>query len=300
MRNSNDIFQAVTDRIIAGLEQGVVPWQNPIREGYPMMPSNLVSGKAYSGSNALLLSMNDYSVPFYATFNQIKNLGGKVKEGELSTEIIFWDIRVTNKVTKEPISQDVYLALPKDQKLNYLVRPYGRFYSIFNVAQTDGLEIPKPMRELPLNQKMELCEQTVIGYSNKPEITFKPGIACYIPSLDEVRMSELNAYKDSESFYATLYHELAHSTGHHTRLNRVGVTEPVEFGSQNYSREELVAEITASFLCAHTQIENKVINNSVAYLNSWISKLSDDKYLIVKAASEAQKAYNLITQKGSM
>ena len=211
-----------------------------------------------------------------------------------------WDIRVTNKETKEPISQDNYLALSKDQKLNYQVRPYGRFYSVFNVEQTERLEIPKPMRELPLNQKMELCEEVVVGYQNKPAIEFKPGIACYIPSLDEVRMPELNAYKDSENFYATLFHELGHSTGHHARLNRQGVSGPIEFGSQEYSSEELIAEISASFLCAHCQIENNVIDNSVAYLNSWISKLSNDKYMIVKAASEAQKAFNLIVKGGSI
>jgi len=108
--NRTDVFQAVTDRIIAGLEQGVVPWQNPLREGYPL-PSNLVSGKPYSGSNALLLSMNEYAIPYYATFNQVKQLGGKVKESEIATEIIFWDIRVSNKETKEAISQDDYLAL---------------------------------------------------------------------------------------------------------------------------------------------------------------------------------------------
>jgi antirestriction protein ArdC len=300
MKRTNDIFQAVTDRIIAGLEQGVIPWQNPLREGYPMLPTNLVSGKPYSGSNALLLSMNDYEIPFYATFNQIKNLGGRVKEGEVSTEIIFWDIRVAHKETREAISQDDYLALTKEQKSNYQVRPYGRFYSVFNVEQCEGLEIPKPMRKLPLNQKMELCEQVVVGYQKKPDIHFKPGVACYIPSLDEVRMPELNAYKDSESFYATLFHELGHSTGHYSRLNRPGVTGPIEFGSQKYSVEELIAEITASFLCANCQIENKVIDNSVAYLNSWISKLSNDKYMIVKASSEAQKAFNLIVNGGSL
>jgi antirestriction protein ArdC len=244
--------------------------------------------------------MTDYEIPYFATFNQIKQLGGRVKEGEISTEIIFWDIRVSHKETKEPISQDEYLALTKEQKSSYQVRPFGRFYSVFNIVQCEGLEIPKPMRELPLNQKMELCEQVVVGFKNKPDIQFKPGVACYIPSLDEVRMPELNAYRDSESFYATLFHELGHSTGHHARLNRPGVSGPIEFGSQEYSAEELIAEISASFLCAHCQIENKVIDNSVAYLNSWISKLSNDKYMIVKAASEAQKAFNLIVNGGSL
>ena len=147
---------------------------------------------------------------------------------------------------------------------------------------------------------MELCEDVVVGYQKKPAIEFKSGNACYIPSLDEVRMPQLNAFKDSESFYATLFHELGHSTGHHARLNRQGVTGPIEFGSKDYSSEELIAEISASFLCAHCQIENKVIDNSVAYLNGWISKLSNDKYMIIKAASEAQKAFNLIVNKGSL
>jgi len=115
---------------------------------------------------------------------------------------------------------------------------------------------------------MELCEDVVVGYQKKPAIEFKSGNACYIPSLDEVRMPELNAFKDSESFYSTLFHELGHSTGHPDRLNRPGVSGTIEFGSQVYSREELVAEITASFLCSFAQIENRVIDNSVAYLNS--------------------------------
>lgn len=292
---SSDLFQAVTDRIIAGLENGDVAWQNPIRKGYPIMPSNLITRKAYSGMNALLLSLNDFEVPYFATWNQIKNLGGKIKPGEKATEIIFWDIRVANRETRECISHEDYLALPKEKKALYDVKPIGRLYGVFNVSQAEGLEIPKPARALSLNKKMELCEEVVMGYPNKPDIQFKPGVACYIPSLDEVRMPELNAYKDSESFYATLFHELGHSTGHISRLNRPGVTGPIEFGSQDYSTEELIAEIAASFLCAFTQIENKVIDNSVAYLNSWISKLSNDKYMIVKAASEAQKAFNYIT-----
>ncbi len=126
------------------------------------------------------------------------------------------------------------------------------------------------------------------------------GLPVRLTCRDEVRMPELNAYKDSESFYATLYHELAHSTGHQSRLNRPGVAGTIKFGSQDYSEEELVAEICASFLCAYTQIENKVIDNSMAYLNSWISKLSNDKFMIIKAASAAQKAFNLITKGGSI
>ena len=113
---STDLFQSVTDRIISGLENGDVPWQSPIRKGYPMLPSNLVTGKPYSGANSLLLSMNDFSVPYFATFNQITSMGGKIKPGEKSFEIIFWDIRVSDRVTKECISNDQYLSLSKEQK----------------------------------------------------------------------------------------------------------------------------------------------------------------------------------------
>lgn len=301
MRNSNDIFQAITDRIITGLANGDVPWQSPIRKGYPMMPTNLVTGKAYTGTNALLLSMNDFPVPYFGTFNQIKSLGGNIKPGEKATEIIFWDIRVLNRETNESISNVQYSFLPKEQKALYKVRPIGRYYFVFNVTQTEDLEFPKPTRALSLNKKMNLCEEVVAGYQGKPAIEFKKtGLACYVPKLDEVRMLELNAFKDSESFYATLFHELSHSTGHPDRLNRPGVSGTIEFGSQVYSHEELVAEISASFLCSFAQIENKVIDNSVAYLNSWISKLSNDKYMIIKAASEAQKAFNLIVNGGSL
>lgn len=301
MKRSIDIFENVTNRIIAGLENGDLAWQSPIRKGFPMLPTNLISRKQYTGTNALLLSMNDFEVPYFATFNQIKSLGGNIKPGEMATEIIFWQILFSNRETNKCITNDLYVTLPKEQKALFKVKPIGRFYNIFNMSQTEDLDFPKPTRALSLNKKMKLCEEVVVGYQGKPAIEFKKaGIACYVPSKDEVQMPELNAYKDSESFYATLFHELGHSTGHLDRLNRPGVTGTIEFGSQDYSAEELIAEISASFLCAHCQIENKVIDNSVAYLNSWISKLSNDKYMIIKAASEAQKAFNFITQKGSM
>ena len=298
--NRSDIFQKTTNRIITGLERGVVPWQDSVRKSYPILPTNLLTGRAYTGSNALLLQMHDNPIPYYLTWNQAKKLGGKIKHGEVPIEVIFWDINVTHKETREPIAHDVYLSLPKCQKLNYYVRPIGRFYSVYNVSQTEGLDIPKPMRELPLNQKLELCEQVVLGYQSKPVIQHKPGIASYVPSLDEVWMPEINAYEDSESYYSVLFHELGHSSGHRDRLNRPGVTGSIKFGSQEYSEEELVAEITANFLCAHCQIMNKVIDNSLAYISSWISELRNDKYMIIKAANQAQKAYNLIINGGSL
>jgi len=298
---TSDLFESITNRIISGLQEGVVPWKSQLREGFPSLPTNLFSGKSYSGINVLLLSMSDFSSPYWCTFNQAKNAGGTIISGSQATPIVFWDIRISNKITKENIDQQTYLSLEKIEKSNYQVRPIGRYYNLFNSEQIDGLQLPEPSRSLPLNQRLEECERIVTGYANKPNIVFRPGIPHYAPAVDEIRMPTLDSYKSSEAFYSILFHEIAHSTGHISRLNRPGVThEKIEFGSETYAHEELVAEICASFLCGLAGIENSVLDNNISYLNNWISVLNNDKAMIIKASSEAQRAFNHITNGGSI
>jgi antirestriction protein ArdC len=298
---SSDLCESITNRIINGLQDGHVPWRNPIKEGVPTLPTNLISGKEYTGINVLLLSMADFTSNFWCTYNQACSAGGSIKPGSESTPIVFWNIRVSHKRTKETIDHQTYLNLPKNQKLDFTVKPFGQYYSLFNADQIDGLELPPPVRNLSLNQKMTECENIVAEYSDKPKIIFKPCVPHYAPAVDEIRMPNLNEYRDSESFYSILFHEMAHSSGHTSRLNRPGVTlEKIEFGTESYALEELIAEICSSFLCGLAQIENTVLDNNISYINNWISVLNNDKYMIVKAASQAQRAFNYITKGGSI
>lgn len=287
----SDVFKSVTDRIILGLENGIVPWRNPLKNGLTSsLPKNLVSTNYYSGINVLLLSMNDYKSPYWLTFNQIKRLGGTITAGETSTEIVYWDFTVTHKETKKVIELKEFNELPVKKKANYDMTSFGRFYNVFNTDQVSGLKVQKEPKEQPLNERIKACDKAVSLYKDKPALLHASGVPCYVPSKDLIRIPKPSAFDSSEDFYSTLFHELVHSTGSSNRLSREGVVSKINFGSSIYSHEELVAEIGASFLCAETGIVNQVIENSVAYIKNWLKVLRDDKYFVFKASSEAQKA----------
>ncbi len=169
-------------------------------------------------------------------------------------------------------------------------------YTVFNLEQTEGLELDtlgdSPIESLKV--RLEKCEDVIAGYENGPEIV-ETGIdrACYIPSIDKVEIPRIEYFDSSESYYATLFHELGHSTGHRDRLNRPELVTKAKFGSEVYSREELVAEFTACLLCAYVGIENQV-NNSVAYLQHWLQFIKEDPKALIYSANQAQKAYDLI------
>jgi antirestriction protein ArdC len=171
--------------------------------------------------------------------------------------------------------------------------PMLRYYNVFNIEQTQGLSIEAPTPKAPFNP-IEACEKALASYKDKPMLQHKGNRACYSPALDIVNMPNREAFNTREDYYATLFHELAHSTGHEKRLARAGLVDAVSFGSETYSKEELVAEIASSFLCTQTGIEQVTLSNSVAYIQGWLSKLSDDETLIVKAASQAKKASEYI------
>jgi antirestriction protein ArdC len=291
----SDVFKSVTDRIILGLEKGIVPWRNPLKNGLSSsLPKNLVSDNHYSGINVLLLSMNNYQSQYWLTFNQAKRLGGTVIAGETPTEILYWDFTVTHQQTKKVIELKEYNAMPVKKKVDYELTSFGRFYHVFNTDQIDGVIMPNKTNEQPLNERIIACDQAVSLYEDKPELKHAAGTPCYLPSKDLIRIPKPSAFKSSEDFYSTLFHELVHSTGSNARLAREGVVGQINFGSSTYSHEELVAEIGASFLCAETGIVNQVIDNSVAYIKNWLKVLRDDKYFVFKASSEAQKAVRYI------
>jgi len=278
---AKSVYEIVTERILEKLEAGTVPWHKPWAGGG--CPQNLVSGKEYRGVNIFLLGSQGFTSPFWVTFKQAKQLGGSVRKGEHGTPCIFWKFLARdteNPVTGETETKQI---------------PLIRYYSVFNVEQCDSishrrLEVehdePKPFNPI------EAAEAIVSGYPEPPTIAHDGrGSAYYRPATDSIHMPKQETFDSEEHYYATLFHEMGHSTGSESRLARPGVTNPIRYGSHRYSQEELCAEMSSAFLLAEAGIDSgSLMNNSASYVASWVKALRDDKKLVVLAAAQAQRA----------
>lgn len=277
---SDKVYEIITEKIIEKLEQGKVPWNKPWNSS-ASSPKNFLTMKDYRGINVLLLGIAGYSCPYWLTFKQVKEKGGSVKKGEKGTIIVFYKwLEYEDKDNPEETKKF----------------PMLRYYHVFNLEQTTGIDFEIPGEVLNDNQKIENCEKVVNGYVDKPKIN-QGQRACYSPLLDYIEMPKMEKFNSSEYYYSTLFHEMIHSTGRENRLNRKTVTDLCPFGSTNYSKEELIAEIGAAFLCGITGIENKTIDNNTAYIQNWLKSLRNDKKLIVLAAGAAQKAADYMQNK---
>jgi antirestriction protein ArdC len=272
----NQTYDRITDRIIALLEQGTVPWQKPwkARTG---LPRNFISKNPYRGINVFLLLAMMYESPLWLTFRQMSQLGGSVRKGEKACPVVFWkQTTVEDKKTGEV-------------KKKYLLR----FYHVFNVAQCDGLKIgTEPVQE-SVNGIVKL-DEIVANMPQPPAMKHGMTHAYYSPREDYVGLPARERFERTESYYATVFHELVHATGHEKRLKRSTLTESAGFGSNPYCKEELIAEMGAAFLCGQAEIAERTIDNSAAYLRGWLEQLKNDKTLIVQAAAQAQKAADFI------
>jgi len=277
-----DVYQIITDRLLTILEAGTVPWRKPWNYGREKGPLNLVSRRHYQGINCFLLACTSYDSPYWLTFRQAQGLGGRVRKGEKGSTVILW--KIYEKV--DPKAEDGKKRLP-----------ILRYYTVFNAEQCEGITAPAPdVTTWNEHNPIEEAEAVILAMPNPPTIEIGGTRACYSPSRDRVRVPDLFRYEKAEEYYSTMFHELAHSTGHSSRLNREGIVDHHYFGDQVYSREELVAEMAAAFLCGHTGIENATIKNSAAYLQSWIRTLRGDKKLAITAGGQAQKAADYILE----
>lgn len=283
---ADKVYEIVTDQIIKKLEEGTIPWKRPWKtSGINMWPRNGKSNRGYTGINVFLLSMQGYSDPRWLTFKAVGEMGGKVRKGESGTMIVYW-----NFVEKEVENE-------KTGKREIKNIPFLRYYRVFNVQQTEGLNI-EPLVEMPEVEWNPVTEAEIIisGYQNGPRINYVlQDRAYYKPSDDVITMPVIGQFPDANEYYATLFHELGHSTGHESRLNRM--EESAVFGDPVYSREELVAEFCSAFLCATAGIDN-TIDNSSAYIKGWAAKLREEPRLLVTAASRGQKAADWIIGTG--
>ena len=275
------VYEIVTQQVIEQLKAGVAPWRKPWSTS---IPRNLISKKPYRGMNVLMLATQGYSSPHWLTFNQARNLGAHVRRGEKSTLVSFWKFDEYSKENSE--------TRESESKTSVLLR----YYRIFNLEQCEGLSALCGDDYKPVNPIAE-CESIANSMPNRPPIE-RNSHAFYGPSADTVGMPERDSFESSEAYYSTLFHELTHSTGHTSRLNRFeSNSTDHQFGSESYSREELVAEMGAAMLSGIAGISQATISNSASYLQTWINKLKSDSRLIVSAASQAQKAADYILGK---
>jgi len=276
-----DIHATITERFIEQLRAGCVPWQRPW-----VNVQNMVSKKAYRGINSLTLGSTRFASPFWMTFRQARELGGTVRKGERSLPVIYY--KFLQKHDRE--GNMVFTAKGKPACV-----PFVRWSNVFNLEQTEGIVAPALAIRLEQPPALEQAE-ALVHQANLCPIRREGFAAAYSPRDDIIRMPSPRMFRSSEDYYHTLFHEMTHATGHGSRLDREGITNPIRFGSERYSKEELIAELGAAFLSNEAGILDQVrFDNSAAYLNSWIKKLEDDPALIVTAASQAQRGFDWVT-----
>jgi antirestriction protein ArdC len=278
-----DIAQQITDSIIAELEKGAAPWVKPWRTLKQApgagMPYNPASGTQYRGVNHFWLGMQPWALPWFVTYKQAQALGGTVKAGQKGTPVVYWNVH--RKETQGDNGETVTSAYA-----------FVKSYWVFNVEQCEGLELP-PMPETPAADfdavpgVMALVDRLDL----KGGLTHAGDQAYFRPSTDAIVMPPMAAFTDAAHYHATLLHECVHATGHDSRLKRL---TPARFGSEEYAYEELVAELGAAMLCAHTGINGDL--RHAAYIESWLKALRNDKKFILSAAGKAQAAMDWLTK----
>ena len=269
-----DIYAEITNRIISEMETGVIPWQKPwVASGSCV---SYATGKPYSLLNQMLLGRPGE----YATYQQVQAAGGYVRRGEKAHMVVFWK----------------FLEKEDEETGEVKEIPFLRYYNVFHIDQCEGL---KAKHSKPLPQGAEAdqkAEAIICGYlkSSGVKLNHQQGDrAFYRPSDDTITLPLLAQFHETSEYYSTAFHELIHSTGHSKRLNRLDKT--AFFGSEAYSKEELIAEIGASALVNLAGLETAAsFRNNAAYVQNWLQVLKSDKRLIVSASGKAEKAVALI------
>ena len=271
-----DPYAEITARIVESLERGTVPWRVPwTATGH----RNGKSNRPYRGVNTLVLAMTalerSYSDARWVTYKQAVAAGGHVRRGEHGTRIVLWK------------------WIEKRDKAGEIDRfPLIRMFTVFNLAQVEGVKLAGQATGAAVTP-IEAADAMIAEFCERqggPVVKHDAESAYYVPDADEVHLPQRDRFTSPDAYYATLLHELAHSTGHPSRLDREGYKTAARFGSERYSREELVAEFTAAFLGNEAGIDPSRVEQSAAYIASWLKVLEGDKRIVVVAAGQAQRA----------
>lgn len=290
-KTRTDIAQDVTDRIIASLEAGFVPWK-PQHNGDNSgggMPVNFATGTEYRGINVFLLWLaamsGGYSSCRWMTYKQAAALGGQVKKGEKGTRIVFYNV----------IEKDAENTAEGDKPTR---RAFARYYVVFNHDQVAGLEksdtpaTPAISGGEPIGEALDLMVD-YLARDNAPKI-IDGNQPAYRPRTDEIVIPPSTAFTTMAAYYSTLQHELVHSTGAACRLDRPGITDFDRFGSEQYGAEEMIAELGSALLAARCGIFDDTLEMTAAYVGGWLKQLKKDKRFFLSAAGAAQKAVDYI------
>lgn len=279
---SNSVYDTVTAAIMSSLAKGTVPWRKPWCAA--PLPVNAVSKAPYRGVNFFLLSLSPFHDHRWVTFRQASELGGTVKKGERSTEIVFWKPPETRRTDEE------------DEHVLRRQVPILKSYRVFNVEQCKDLRLmPLPERELiQPQQRIAEAEDILRSMLDPPRLEERHTPAWYRPADDLIGMPPISDFSSADTYYATRFHELGHATGHEKRLNRPGVTGVIQFGSATYGMEELVAELTSSFCSALCGLDTTLLESSASDIQNWLGALRHDTKMVVVAAARAQKAADYI------
>jgi antirestriction protein ArdC len=283
---AGNIYETVTERIIATLENGVIPWKKEwrnVRVDGGGLPYNLLSKRPYRGINILTLACSGFNSAGWCTYKQAQELGYQVRKGEKSSPVVFWSFP-----TKEQL-----IANPDKA-------PFAKFYNVFNIEQLDGVPaaLPFDVEEFDPIAECESLTQKYLSSANHPTLAHGGNRAFFRVSQDLVQMPDRSQFLSAGGYYSTLFHEFAHSTGIKSRCDRAELQAMNKSGDEAYSREELVAEFAAAFMCAETGISNdELLTNSTAYIQGFLRALKNDKRVAVEAAQRAQRATDYILQR---
>lgn len=275
-----NVREIITQQFIDALAKDKIPWRRPWSCGIPQS----VEGRPYSGVNRFLLSFLPYKDPRYVTMKHANQLGGKVKKGEHGHLVVYYGPGSKKNVTNPDGSTEV--------KQNRILL----YYRVFNVEQTEGMKL-KPI-EVHTVDTIQAAEDIDACFIDKPEIRWGGDRAAYSPVLDMIYMPDRDTFVNANEFYCTKWHEFGHSTKHENRLNRKNDKDHDDVGREAYSREELVAEMTAAFLLAEAGMDSpEVMENAAGYIQSWTRALSNDPGMVTWAAAKAAQAADYILGK---
>lgn len=285
-KNKEDVYQTVTDKIVALLEKGVAPWKKPWTGGE--RPRNLITDNAYHGFNRFMLQYavdEDYKSPYFLTYNQARGLGGYASKGETGWPITYFEMKK-------------YKTGDMDDDGNVITKrvPMIKKSTVFNLDQCSDVKVPKGRRDNIIetynhDRVLTKAQGIIDAMEPAPRIQHGPK-ARYFPGPDIVEHPPKENFSSLEHYYATVFHELIHWTGHSTRLDRLGRSK--FRGDEDYSQEELAAEMGSAFLCADAGIVDDTVEQSASYINGWLNKLRSDKKFLVGASSQAEKATSFI------
>ena len=287
-----NVYQMVTDRIVAQMQEGIIPWQKPwtVSGSAEDVAISYVSRRPYSFVNQMLLGRPGE----WLTWKQIGELGGKLKKGSKAGIVVFYKQLVIKDPTRKVKDED-------GNEVDATKRiPLLKYYNVFHLSDVEGIESKCGKIEPKEHEPLTEAEEVITAYVDREEgLTFvcdqESNQAYYSPSEDKVVVPRIGQYEVVEEYYSTAFHELTHSTLKESRCNRVSENAHAFFGNADYSREELVAEMGSAMLCNRIGIEaTKAFRNSVAYIQGWLKELKNDNHMIVWAASRAEKAAKYI------